>query len=172
MATEQELERTFLARHMPPQIRGATSKLITDTYIPETLEHALIRLRDTDGAYELTKKMPVDGTDSTNQLEHTIPLERSEYEVFKSLSRKVVVKRRYYSTFYGRAAEVDVFMGSLKGLILIDFEFQDEPTMRAFTPSEVCLAEVSQEAFIADGMLAGKAYDDIARQLQAYKYEP
>lgn len=172
MATEQELERTFLARHIPSQISGARSKQITDTYLPETAAHPLMRLRDSGGTYELTKKVPLSGTDSTNQLEHTIPLDTTEYEVFRTLSQKTVTKRRYYCTFYGRAAEVDVFMGGLKGLVLIDFEFSDEAAMRSFTPPEVCLADVSQEAFVAGGVLAGKAYDDIASQLLTYNYEP
>jgi len=63
-------------------------------------------------------------------------------------------------------------MGGLKGLVLIDFEFSDEATMRSFTPPEVCLADVSQEAFVAGGVLAGKTYDDIASQLLTYNYEP
>lgn len=67
---------------------------------------------------------------------------------------------------------MDVFTGELSGLVLIDFEFQSEEDKAAFTPPSCCLADVTQEDFIAGGQLAGKTYEDIRSDLARFNYSP
>lgn len=171
MSVQLELERTFLAKYMPVQIDGARSEIIVDTYIPGEADHASLRLRKRGELYELTKKEPTAGDDSSQQTEHTVPLTADEYDVLKQISKKSMTKRRFYSAFYGHAAEIDVYMDGLEGLVVIDFEFDSVEAMQAFEPPEVCLAEVTQEAFIAGGKLAGKTLGDIDYELGQLKYQ-
>lgn len=72
----------------------------------------------------------------------------------------------------GCPAEVDVFQGKLKGLVMVDFEFKDEDHLAKFTKPREALAEVSNVDFLAGGLLAGKSYDDIRPQLAKFGYEP
>lgn len=172
MATDIELEKTFLARSVPAGLDAAVSRVITDHYVPADAQHPIIRLRANGDVYELTKKQPIDGVDSTMQHEHTIQLTKPEYDVFSSLPAKLVSKRRYDCLLDGHAAQVDVFRGDLEGLAVIDFEFPTQAAMAAFEPPDICLADVSQDVFIAGGVLAGKSYADIEPYLKKYNYQP
>lgn len=67
---------------------------------------------------------------------------------------------------------MDVFNGALRGLVLIDFEFESEQARDAFAPPACCLADVTQEPFIAGGNLAGRSLADIAGDLARYSYMP
>ena len=67
-------------------------------------------------------------------------------------------------------AEIDVFQGALKGLVLVDVEFETVEEKDAFEMPEFCLVEVTQEEFIAGGMLCGKSYEDIEEGLKRYNY--
>ena len=71
----------------------------------------------------------------------------------------------------GSKAELDVFTGKLAGLVLIDFEFDSLDAKASFTPPDFILADVTQEDFIAGGLLAGKSYEDIAPELARFSYQ-
>ncbi len=171
MASELEREKTYLARYIPAQINGARSEIIRDIYIPD-IDHANIRLRMRGEILELTKKIPVEDNDSSRQSEDTIPLTQEEYDAFTSISKKELVKRRFYCTIYGHDAEIDVYLEKLEGLVLIDFEFNSDDAMTKFEPPECCLADVTQDIVSAAGRLAGKSYRDIEPQLADFGYEP
>lgn len=169
---ELEREKTYLAKFLPADLKTAQSEIIADVYVPETANHPSLRLRHRGDKYEITKKVPIDGKDSTRQNEHTIPLTQEEYRALEKCSKKVFTKRRYYCVIDGYKAEVDVYQGALAGLVVIDFEFTGDAEMQAFKPPAVCLADVSQEAFTAGGKLAGKSYKDIETELKSYGYQP
>lgn len=172
MATEIELEFTYLAKSLPEDLRFSASKLITDIYYPEKLEHPLLRLRQRGDVYEMTKKENAIGTDSSYKLEHTIVLDRDEFEALAQAPGRRVTKRRYFYEYQGHIAEIDVFEGELKGLVEVDFEFANRDEQLAFKMPDFCLADVTQEAFAAGGMLAGKTYKDIEKDLAKYNYKP
>jgi len=54
------------------------------------------------------------------------------------------VKRRYKIKINGRIAELDVYQEKLVGLVVIDFEFDNEAEMRSFATPEFVLADVTQ----------------------------
>ena len=64
-----------------------------------------------------------------------------------------------------------MFEEGLKGLVLVDFEFSDVDEKNKFKTSDSMLADVTPEEFIAGGMLAGKRYEDIERELKKYGYK-
>jgi CYTH domain-containing protein len=170
MNQELELELTYLAKERPKEIEGATPTRIMDVYIPDSPEHSRLRLRQKGDRYEMTKKMPVREGDASEQIEMTIPLDEEEFLTLAQSSQKRVAKDRYTVDIDGRSAEVDVFVGDLSGLILIDFEFSSPEEKTTFTPPSVVLSDVTQEDFIAGGLLAGRAYDDITNELDRFGY--
>lgn len=167
---EVELELTYLVRELPKGLLQVPSKLIADVYLPPTSSHSCLRLRQNGDQYEITKKIPVDNADASHQHEHTIKLTEHEFAALAVAPGKRVAKRRYVYDYRGRVAEIDVFLEDLEGLVLADFEFDDRDEQLAFKMPDFCLADVTQEAFVAGGMLAGKAYDNIAAELKEYNY--
>lgn len=169
---ELEREKTYLLKQFPEGMQEWPSKIIADTYIPADVDHAVLRLRQKGDEYEMTKKTPVSGTDSSRQNEHTIALSRAEYEALRGCSNKSFEKRRYYGKVDGHDAEVDVYLSTLGGLVVIDFEFTSDEALDSFQMPSICQTDVTQDELIAGGKLAGKSYNDIADGLAKYDYQP
>lgn len=171
MNQELELELTFLAKELPESIKTIKPTRIVDIYIPDTPEHSRLRLRQKGEKYEITKKMPVKEENASEQIEQTIPLTKEEFTALSSCSKKRVAKDRYNVMVEGKMAEIDVFVDELKGLVLMDFEFNTVEEKSAFKMPGVVLVDVTQEDFIAGGLLAGKTYNDIVLELKRFNYK-
>lgn len=171
MDQELELELTFLVKELPKEIENVEPVRILDIYIPETSDHCRLRLRQKGDKYEITKKTPVTEGDASEHIERTIPLTKQEFDALAKCSQKTVVKNRYKAKIDGKIAEVDVFLEKLKGLVLIDFEFNSREEKDSFQSPTVVLADVTQEEFIVGGVLAGKSYDDIIPELNRFNYQ-
>ncbi len=166
-----ELERTFLAKHLPSGLERCKCKEIIDIYIPTNVHHPKLRIRKNGDKYEITKKVPAEGGDLSQMHEDTTTITKEEFdELNSSLKGKRLHKLRYYCSHKNLTAEVDVFQDALKGLIVIDFEFNSEEEKNSFLMPEFCLAEVTTEDFIAGGMLCGKKYNEIERELNKWEY--
>ena len=166
-----ELERTYLAKRLPKDLRRCRCKEIVDSYIPQCSEHPMLRLRKSENNYELTKKEPIQNSDASEQQEQTIIL--TEFE-FNSLQEQIKGKRvhkiKYYYDYGGRTAEFDVFQDALQGLVVVEFEFATIEEKNSFEIPDFCLADITQELFIAGGRICGKSYEDIERELKRFKY--
>lgn len=166
-----ELERTFLAKFIPEEVKSCPAKEIIDIYIPQSAEHPKTRIRKVGSVLEITKKEPLVGNDSSEQEEQTIKLSEAEFAVLAQVPGKKTRKLRYYwNSPYG-PAEVDIFQDALKGLVLVDFEFAESEKKNNFTLPDFCLADVTQEKFTAGGMLCGKNYQDIEEELKRFNYQ-
>jgi CYTH domain-containing protein len=168
--TEIELEKTYLAKYLSEGLLDSPFKVIKDIYIPKEVEHSILRIRQKGDKYEITKKQPVQGTDSSEQYEHTVQLTKQEFQALEKVSGKKVSKIRYYYNHNGIQAEVDVFQDDLKGLVLVDFEFKEVADKDNFQMPDFCLADVTQDKCFAGGMLAGKKYSDIEMHLKELEY--
>jgi len=166
-----EIEKTFLARELPNGFKNCKSKEIIDIYFPKEAKHPTIRVRKNGDTYEITKKERLDPNDASMQKEHTIPLSKKEFLALSKLDGKKLSKIRHYYDYNGKVAEIDVFQEYLKGLILIDFEFKTVKEKDNFKMPNFCLANVTQDDFIAGEMLCGKKYDDIERELKKHGYK-
>lgn len=82
-----------------------------------------------------------------------------------------MAKTRYYYERDGISYEIDVFKEDLSGLVLVDVEFPSVEDKASFKMPDFCLAEVTQEDFIAGGMLCGKKYQDIKEKLDNFGYK-
>jgi len=166
-----EREFTYLAKHIPEDVEDFPHKEIRDFYFSgETENLPVLRIRKTDDKYELVKKTSIQGKDDSEKNEARITLDKTEYEALAKGECEVVEKNRYLYPFKKQTAEIDVFQGALRGLVLVEFEFPSDVEKAQFTPPEYCLADVTPELFIAGGMLAGKKYQQIESQLREFGY--
>lgn len=170
--TEIELELTYLAKYLPEDLANYPSKIIIDVYYPTNDPHPLLRLRQNGDTYQITKKNMASGDDSSHMIEETIHLTAAEFADLTATGGRRIVKRRFEYDYNGLLAEIDVFQENLRGLVLVDFEFTDRNIQNNFTMPDFCLADVTQDALTAGGMLAGKTYADIADGLKKYAYNP
>ncbi|MFT4311467.1 MAG: hypothetical protein ACMXX7_02465 [Candidatus Woesearchaeota archaeon] len=166
-----EIEKTYLAKEVPKNLKDSKYKEIIDIYIPKNSNHPTLRLRKNGEKYELTKKEPIEEGDSSIQKEQTIFLTKTEFEELSKLQGKKVRKIRYYYKYKENTAEIDVFKDELEGLIVIDFEFETKEQKENFEIPNFCLADITQEEFIAGGMICGKKYEDIQENLEKYGYK-
>ena len=165
-----ELEKTYLIKKFPENLENCKFKEIIDIYLPESAEHAKLRLRKNGDRYELTKKEPIDEADASHQKEQTIILTEIEFNALSNLKGKKIEKIRYYYDYNGKIAEIDVLHVLLKGLTLVDFEFETIEEKDSFEMPDFCLADVTQDVFVAGGVLCGKCYGDIENELKKYNY--
>ncbi len=175
---ELEREYTFLVDELPADIGTFPSKIIEDNYIPGDVDHPIIRIRRNGEKYVITKKYPADSADelsgdSSRMVEHTIELSLDEYRALNQLPGKRFKKRRFAYEVDGQAAEVDVYLDDLAGLVVIDFEFDSDEAMATFQRPDFIGPDVTQDSLVAGGMLCGKKYADIADELlEKYDYRP
>ena len=167
----EELEKTYLLKFVPVGLENAETKEVLDIYLPSTSDHAVLRIRKSGTKYEITKKVPVVQGDASRHLETTIPLTEEEYGELSTLSGKRVRKIRYFFEKDGSNFEIDVFKDGLDGLVLVDIEFATIAEKDAFAIPDFCLVDVTQEKFIAGGMLCGKSYADIQEDLNRFDYK-
>lgn len=166
-----ELEKTYLAKYIPERLSQYPNKEVIDIYLPDDSEHPRLRIRKRGDKYEITKKTKINEDDASRQIEQTIELDEKEFSSLASAKGKKVRKLRYYMPYRGRTAEVDVFQDDLSGLIVVDFEFDFPEEQVAFEMPDFCLVDVTQETFIAGGMLCGKTYSDIKKDLDRLSYK-
>lgn len=164
-----ELEKTFLAIQVP-DLSSCTSKEIVDIYVPKSSKHPTLRIRKNGEKYEITKKQPIAG-DASEQTEETIVLTKEEFDSLSIVDGKQVRKIRYYYPYKENTLEIDVFQDELKGLILVDAEFDSIAEKAAFEMPDFCIADVTHEEAIAGGMLCGKTLADVLPSLKKYLSE-
>lgn len=168
---EIELERTFLLKNLPVDLKNLKSAEVFDIYLPGSAAHPILRIRKKGGKIEITKKHPVDSNDYSRYGEETIPLSEDEFLELAGLQGKRVRKVRHYYQSGGNLAEIDVFEDDLKGLILVDFEFKTIEDKNNFIMPDFCLVEVTPDKMFTGGFLAGKKYSDIEAELGKYNYK-
>ncbi|HEU4914312.1 MAG TPA: CYTH domain-containing protein [Candidatus Saccharimonadales bacterium] len=172
MAQEIEQERTYLAAILPPEVYSCDHVSMRDVYFPASAEHAYTRVRQKNDKYEFTKKTATDPTTAGIMIEENVVLTREEFEALAKGDGRELRKTRYYMPYNGLVAEVDIFEGDLKGLVIIEFEFTSKTDMLSFEMPDFCLADVTEDPAIAGGILAGKTYDEIEQRLAQYGYRP
>lgn len=171
MSAVLEIELTFLVTSLP-DLTGCKRREMRDVYFPADTAHPVLRIRQKDDSYEFTKKTQLDPTDASTQREENVALTKAEYDALAKGSGKEVAKTRYFYPYQDVTLEIDVFKDGLKGLVLVDVEFESQDARDAFVRPDFCSTDVTQEEFIAGGMLAGKKYEDIRAQLEQFGYKP
>jgi CYTH domain-containing protein len=165
-----EREKTFLAKYLPDGLGTCRQLELLDVYLPISSKHPKLRIRKRGDKLEITKKTLLNPDDASTQVEQTIALSVDEFDELSKINGKRIRKIRYYYDYNGRCVEFDVFQDDLKGLVLVDVEFETSEEQHKFTIPNFCLTEVTQEDFLAGGMLCGKKYTDIINDLNRLNY--
>jgi CYTH domain-containing protein len=136
-----ERERRFLLTEPPSAVAALTARQITDRYLTGTrLRLRLIQRDDTNAdEYKLTQKVPSKRRGGTQGLITNTYLNHAEYDLLPSLPAVVLTKTRISVPPMG----IDVFRGSLEGLVMAEAEFTSDAACDSFAPPSYCLAEVT-----------------------------
>lgn len=164
-----EIEKTYLARSSPVDIGKTTFQQVIDVYLLDS-NASVIRLRQKGDKFELTKKVRLNNNSASSHTEYTIPLTKQEFDLFAKMGGKVVSKKRYKFNYQDLTGELDIFDGDLMGLVLVDFEFDSEEQFKNFKMPNFCLADVTEEDFVAGKNLAGKKYAELEADLIRFGY--
>lgn len=132
-----EIEKKYLMEELPAFVRECPYKELTQGYV---LRDPVIRIRsirkqgDAASSYVLTVK----GPGFAMREEFELPMEEKAFLELKEKCTGIFIEKTRYLVPLadGHTAEVDVFGGEHKGLILAEVEFASEEEMNAFTAPE------------------------------------
>ena len=164
-----ELERRFLVEHLPDSIEQEHGWHITDRYIKNTL----LRLRRMepihggDTILKLGQKQVPSPPDFGRMTITNIYLSTAEYTVLANLEALELHKRRYPFAHDDRMFSIDVFAGTLSGLVLAEtsFDTTEEIDQPLDLPSWLG-REVSKDSRFTGGALATLTPDQAAELLR------
>ncbi len=159
-----ERERRFLLRDFPPGLeRTAWHTQIFDNYITDT-RLRLRKIREPykrEWTWKLTQKFAPDPADFSRTLITNIYLSQYEYEQLAVFEGNEIRKNRYPYEHEGRTYSVDVFLGTLWGLILTEIEFETDEELSAFTPPPFAVLEVTNDEMFTGGRLVHLTSDEL-----------
>ncbi|MCB9136532.1 MAG: hypothetical protein H6636_13990 [Anaerolineales bacterium] len=150
-----EREHRYLLTQLPPGLTpNSPHTRIIDRYIPGT-RLRLRRMEDPDGnvtALKLTQKYnPPTGT-GLETIITNIYLNEAEFQFLACLEGPTLRKRRYPYPYQGKTYSIDVFEGTLHGLILCELEF-DEQTPAHLEIPPFAAREVTHDPTFTGGHL-------------------
>jgi len=146
-----ERERRFLLDHFPSGVNVVRTRRIRDRYIADTT----LRLREVHEdhsvtIFKLTQKLAAPSSGAQQGLITTLYLTEREFHVLAQLSANEITKTRYSVPPFG----IDVFAGDLKGLLLVEAEFDSDLEADALALPSFILREVSADRRFTGGELA------------------
>lgn len=171
MSKEIEVEKTYLAKYLPENLQDCVFKEMEDIYLPKEAEHSRLRIRKNGELFVITKKEPIIGENASMHTEHTIKLTSDEFQVLSNIDGNKISKLRYYYPYQGMTAEIDIFSGKMAGLVLVDFEFSSQEEMEKFEMPDFCLADVTEEEFVAGGVICKYSFNSLEEKLEKFGYK-
>src|SRR5580658_5535063 len=159
-----ERERRFLLDRFPTVNVGRIRR-ITDFYI----EGTTLRLREQgeEGGptiFKLTQKVPARASGAQEALITSMYLTKDEFCVLAQLSAKKLSKTRHSVPPFG----IDVFEGTLEGLLLAEAEFDSPSAADALTLPSFILREVTADHRFTGGQLVRASRRDVQTWLLEY----
>jgi len=147
----REIERKFLLRKLPPNLRHFRSRTIEQGYLAVKTDGTQIRLRKAGRHHSLTIKR---GRGLSRQ-EIEIDLARDQFEeLWPATAGCRLTKTRYDVPFGKYTIEIDLYRGRNEGLVVAEVEFRDERECRRFQPPDWFAAEVSGKSRYSNVRLA------------------
>lgn len=164
-----EIERTFLVKKLPADLKKYKSSKIKQGFISPSPR--LLRVRQKDDKFEITKKFPLRDDNRSSAEEINIPLTKDEFNLFWPLTKNFLEKTRYVIPLENNLkAELDIFEGKLMGLVFVEVEFPNATEMEKFMPLDWFGPDITQEDFSANSFLAGKTFAQIAEIIKGKNY--
>lgn len=149
-----EIERKFLVSVLPEDYDHHSSHQIEQAYLSTD---PVVRIRKEDDQYYLTYK----SRGLLAREEYNLPLNQASYEHLLTKADGIVLtKQRFLIPLPGTSytAELDIFSGHYKGLMLVEVEFETKEQANAFVPPEWFGKDVTFSGEYQNSRLASKSY--------------
>lgn len=145
----KEIEKKFLVKEIPTNLEKNVSDKIIQGYLNIASEPVL-RVRAKNDKYFLTYKHSTEKLASLDYNicnEYELPISLDAFEHLKNkIDGNLIVKNRYYIKLNNNlTAELDVFDDKLKGLILVEVEFEREDDVKNFVKPDWFGEDVSKD---------------------------
>ena len=138
----QEIERKFLVKSLPENLKQYPSKEIIQGYLAITEDGTEVRLRQKGKKYFQTVKSGSGKTRFESEIEITAEQFNSLWEATKG---KRVEKTRYEIPHENGVIELDVYRGDLDGLLSAEMEFSSEEDSNKFIAPKWFNEEVTDD---------------------------
>ncbi|HEX5608553.1 MAG TPA: CYTH domain-containing protein [Solirubrobacterales bacterium] len=132
MAAGIEIERKFLLRDLPAELREGPGQAIEQGYLAIHADGTEVRVRSAGGRCTLTVKAP--GGLSRAEVELEIGRDRFCSLWPLTAGRRLRKRRSTAELSGGVILEVDRYQGALSGLVIAEAEFGSEDESAAFEP--------------------------------------
>lgn len=147
----QEIEKKFLVRSMP-DLGVATKTLVRQGYLTMPGDSTQLRLRQKGDYYFLTLK----GGEGLIRTERECEITQGQFDTFwpETKGRRLQKERWTGPLADGHTFELDVFLGALAPLRLVEVEFETEQLAHAFEPPDWFGADVTYDPRYKNSQLA------------------
>jgi CYTH domain-containing protein len=148
-----EIERKFLVAERP-DLSGADKAVVRQGYLTAPDDSTELRLRQKNDRYFLTLK----GAGSLVRVEREAKITAEQFETFwpETEGRRVEKERHTGKLPDGRVFELDIFLGNLAPLRLVEVEFDTEAEAQAYTPPDWFGTDVTADKRYKNKMMAIK----------------
>ena len=149
-----EIERKFLVNKLPEDLLEYPSVSIEQGYVIVTADKEL-RIRKRGEAFWLTFKK---GSGTTRD-EIEIGISKEQYHDFKTqIVGSIINKKRINYPYHRLTIEIDIYKGSLEGLVVAEVEFPSKESMNKFSEPEWFAEEISLSAEFKNKNLASQGF--------------
>lgn len=168
---ELEIEKRFLVKEgqvsaIKSLVVPNSKTIMNDFYIPNGEAHKDLRLRRKGENYMITRKRPTKDGDSTIMMETTLELSAEEFAALSNGVTTSVEKERYLVDVSEWRGELDVFTGRLAGLVILEFEFNNEADLADFEKNaKLELLDITNVKGLAGGSLADTSVEGLQKKL-------
>ena len=146
-----EIERVFKVRQIPKNIENYPSENIVQGYLAIDATGAEVRLRKIGARYFETFK----GSGRLQRRELEIELSHDQFNaLWPGTEGRRIEKTRYQIDYAGKKIELNVFRGSLEGLVLAEVEFPSREKSEEFKPPDWLGEEVTEDTRYKNQSLA------------------
>jgi CYTH domain-containing protein len=163
-----ERERRFLLQDLPEGLTRASPHVqITDNYLTGTrLRLRKVREPQTNKwTVKLTQKFAPDARDFSRTVITNIYLNALETETLNISDANEIRKNRYPFEFEGRKFSVDMFLGDLFGLVLVEVGFETDEELDGFVKPPFAIADVTNVELFTGGRLCELTFADIREEI-------
>jgi adenylate cyclase len=148
-----EIERVFKVRRIPEKIEEYPSENIVQGYLAIDATGAEVRLRKIGDRYVETFK----SGGALHRRELEVALSHDQFStLWPGTEGRRVEKTRYRIDHAGEKIELNVFRGSLEGLVLAEVEFTSQERSEKFQPPKWLGEEVTDDSRYKNQSLAQK----------------
>jgi len=144
-----ELERKFVVAKPPPWLERTRMEPIDQAYLAVSGEWEF-RVRRLGGRTVLTVKHG----SGERRLEEEVEITEEQFDSLRPLADAAITKQRHYLNEGEVTIEVDVYEGSLDGLVVAEVEFDSQRAADSFEPPDWFGEEVTGDRRYANQQLA------------------